>query len=63
MSKLQDGVTVFLTIFFSTILFDHTIEPLITNNGVSFIVRVIFFAMMISIVQFFAEKILTRKNN
>lgn len=63
MSKLQNGVTIFLTVFFSTIFFDHTIEPLITNNVVSFIVRVIFFVMIISIIQFFAEKILTRKND
>ncbi|WP_034536081.1 hypothetical protein [Carnobacterium inhibens] len=63
MSKLQNGVTVFLTVFFSTILFDHTIEPLITNNVASFIVRVIFYVMVIYIVQFFAEKILTRKND
>ena len=63
MSKLQNGVTIFFTIFFSTIFFDLIIEPLITNNVVSFIVRVIFFVMIISIIQFFAEKILTRKND
>lgn len=63
MSDLQSALTYGFSVFVGGLIFNHFLDPLISNKIINYLTLIIFLFLFILVVHTFIEKVVTKNNS